>query len=89
MWDDPALVYPPCDTTDLQSLPLDRRLKHLFLVSVAQFRPEKNHRLQLEAYAMAREQAGEACSTLSAGCNMLFVTLKRVLMPMDNALLMP
>jgi glycosyltransferase involved in cell wall biosynthesis len=59
MWDEPALVYPPCDTTDLQSLPLDRRLKHLFLVSVAQFRPEKNHRLQLEAYAMAREQAGE------------------------------
>jgi alpha-1,2-mannosyltransferase len=60
VWDEPALVYPPCDTTDLQSLPLDRRLKHLFLVSVAQFRPEKNHRLQLEAYAMAREQAGGA-----------------------------
>lgn len=58
IWDEPALVYPPCDTTDLQSLPLDRRLKHLFLVSVAQFRPEKNHRLQLEAYAMAREEAG-------------------------------
>lgn len=56
-WEEPQLVYPPCDTSDLQSLPLDRRLKHLFLVSVAQFRPEKNHRLQLEAYAMAREQA--------------------------------
>lgn len=57
-WDEPALVYPPCDTTDLQRLPLDRRLKHLFLVSVAQFRPEKNHRLQLEAFALARERAG-------------------------------
>jgi alpha-1,2-mannosyltransferase len=54
----PALVYPPCDTTDLQRLPLDRKLKHLFLVSVAQFRPEKNHRLQLEAYALARQRAG-------------------------------
>lgn len=58
MWNEPHLVYPPCDTTDLQSLPLDRRLKHLFLVSIAQFRPEKNHRLQLEAYALAREVAG-------------------------------
>lgn len=55
----PALVYPPCDVSDLQRLPLDRRLKHLFLVSVAQFRPEKNHRLQLEAYAEARRRAGE------------------------------
>lgn len=63
MWEEPALVYPPCDTTDLQTLPLDRRLKHLFLVSVAQFRPEKNHRLQLEAYAMAREVAGERART--------------------------
>jgi hypothetical protein len=110
----PALVYPPCDTEELQQLPLDRRLKHLYLVrggrgggaalgpslpcpgaplprhprvvlrrrprlappnscpvapppplpspqvSVAQFRPEKNHRLQLEAYAMARQHAGGA-----------------------------
>ncbi|GBF92830.1 GDP-Man:Man(3) c(2)-PP-Dol alpha-1,2-mannosyltransferase [Raphidocelis subcapitata] len=57
-WRRPALVYPPCDTGELRRLPLDRRLKHLYLVSVAQFRPEKNHALQLEAYAMARQQAG-------------------------------
>lgn len=57
-WRAPCLVFPPCDTSDLQRLPLDRRLKHLFLVSVAQFRPEKNHRLQLEAYALARQWAG-------------------------------
>lgn len=50
-------MYPPCDTTDLQLLPLDRKLKHLYLVSVAQFRPEKNHRLQLEAFALARQRA--------------------------------
>ena len=31
-----ARVYPPCDTEDLQRLPLDRRLKQLYLVSVAQ-----------------------------------------------------
>jgi glycosyltransferase involved in cell wall biosynthesis len=35
-----------------------RRLKHLYLISLAQFRPEKNHELQLEAYALARQRAG-------------------------------
>jgi hypothetical protein len=29
----PTLVYPPCDTEELQQLPLDRPLKHLYLVS--------------------------------------------------------
>lgn len=60
---EPALVYPPCDTSDLQLLPLDRKLKHLYLVSVAQFRPEKNHRLQLEAFALARQRAAESGSS--------------------------
>ena len=53
-----ALVYPPCDTEDLQKLRLDRKLKQLYLVSVAQFRPEKNHRLQLEAFARVKKLAG-------------------------------
>jgi hypothetical protein len=34
-------VYPPCNLTDLARLPLDRKLKRLKLVSIAQFRPEK------------------------------------------------
>ena len=41
----------------LQDLPLDRKLKRLYLVSVAQFRPEKDHALQLHAYAYARQAA--------------------------------
>ncbi|GFR48131.1 hypothetical protein Agub_g9965, partial [Astrephomene gubernaculifera] len=54
----PVLVYPPVDTPALLSLPLDRPLKQLYLVSVAQFRPEKNHRLQLQAFAAAKRAAG-------------------------------
>lgn len=50
----PLLVYPPCDTEALQKLPLDRRLKTVSIVSVAQFRPEKNHEIQLQALAHAR-----------------------------------
>lgn len=56
-WHAPIRVYPPCDTDALQRLPLDRKLKRLYLVSVAQFRPEKNHLLQLQAFAMARAKA--------------------------------
>eukprot|EP00891_Asterochloris_glomerata_P007701 jgi/Astpho2/7701/Aster-02580 len=56
-WQPPTIVYPPCDTKSLQDLPLDRKLKRLYLVSVAQFRPEKDHALQLRAYAYARQAA--------------------------------
>jgi alpha-1,2-mannosyltransferase len=53
----PNLVYPPADTAALQALPLDRRLKRVYIVSVAQFRPEKDHKLQLRAFAAARARA--------------------------------
>ena len=54
---DAKRVFPPCNTTTLQALPLERRLKRLYLVSVAQFRPEKDHTLQLESLALARRNA--------------------------------
>ncbi|KAJ2760820.1 asparagine-linked glycosylation protein [Coemansia sp. BCRC 34490] len=44
------VVYPPCDTAALLALPVSsQRLP--FVVSLAQFRPEKNHMLQIEAFA--------------------------------------
>ncbi|RHZ89423.1 hypothetical protein Glove_14g13 [Diversispora epigaea] len=42
------IVYPPCDTAALSKLPLSGRQKGV-IVSIAQFRPEKDHRLQLQA----------------------------------------
>ena len=47
----------------LQTLPLDRKLKQLYLISVAQFRPEKNQALQLRAFARARQHAMETPPT--------------------------
>ncbi|CAG8486047.1 16674_t:CDS:10 [Dentiscutata erythropus] len=41
------IVYPPCDTEALSKLPLDGRQR--IIVSVAQFRPEKDHLLQLRS----------------------------------------
>lgn len=41
------IVYPPCDTRELAELPLEGRGR--IIVSLAQFRPEKDHRAQLLA----------------------------------------
>ncbi|SCV73700.1 BQ2448_6130 [Microbotryum intermedium] len=41
------IVYPPCDTVSLSSLPLQPREPNMIL-SLAQFRPEKDHPLQLK-----------------------------------------
>jgi len=43
------IVYPPCDTKSLQNLSLTNR-EHKIL-SIGQFRPEKNHTLQVKAFA--------------------------------------
>lgn len=41
------IVYPPCDTSAFQHLPLRRNLDEFRIVSIGQFRPEKDHKLQL------------------------------------------
>ncbi|KAI4373888.1 hypothetical protein MLD38_011950 [Melastoma candidum] len=46
-------VYPPCDTSGLQALPLERSSANPIFISVAQFRPEKAQAVQLEAFALA------------------------------------
>lgn len=44
-----AIVYPPCDTEGLSSLEAvpARNERNMTLVSIGQFRPEKNHQLQV------------------------------------------
>ncbi|KAJ2599294.1 asparagine-linked glycosylation protein [Coemansia sp. RSA 1722] len=43
------VVYPPCDTAELATLELLPRQP--IVMSLAQFRPEKNHAMQIEAFA--------------------------------------
>ncbi|KAI9566213.1 glycosyltransferase family 4 protein [Boletus coccyginus] len=45
----PVTVYPPCDTRELAEFPLQGREQ--IILSVAQFRPEKNLPAQLHAFA--------------------------------------
>jgi len=65
-------VYPPCDTRALEQLPLGPRpTSVLTIVSIAQFRPEKDHALQLRAFALllrkAREKTREGRSNNAQG----------------------
>eukprot|EP00963_Diacronema_lutheri_P006356 scaffold544_cov320-Pavlova_lutheri.AAC.70 len=46
------IVYPPCDTGGLERLDYDGP-RELEIISIAQFRPEKDHRLQIESFAHA------------------------------------
>lgn len=48
------IVYPPCDTERLNELTLKGRKP--IIVSVAQFRPEKDHSMQLKALAKLFEK---------------------------------
>ena len=43
------IVYPPCATSSLVDLPLEEREK--IVLSIGQFRPEKDHSLQLRSFA--------------------------------------
>ena len=50
-----SIVYPPCNTRQLQELYIDEnesgKLFPRQIISLSQFRPEKNHMLQLEAFS--------------------------------------
>ncbi|XP_046359733.2 GDP-Man:Man(3)GlcNAc(2)-PP-Dol alpha-1,2-mannosyltransferase-like isoform X1 [Haliotis rufescens] len=47
------IVYPSCDVSEFVKIPLEKSLvsKERTMVSVAQFRPEKNHSLQVKSFA--------------------------------------
>jgi alpha-1,2-mannosyltransferase len=48
------LLFPACDTSRLQKLPLKGR--EPIVVSLGQYRPEKNHNLQLDAFLELRKK---------------------------------
>lgn len=55
---DVHIVYPPCDTCKLEKLDLDRP-REPEIISIAQFRPEKDQKLQVEAFAHALSKVTE------------------------------
>lgn len=73
---DARVVYPPCDTESFKSLRLNRFAErklssNLNIISIAQFRPEKNHQMQVEALDLLINrlpEAQESHLTLFGGC---------------------
>jgi len=68
-------VFPPCDTAALADIPLERAKKDFpgkLVLSLAQFRPEKNHALQLRSFArylqMQPGGSDRARLVLAGGC---------------------
>lgn len=61
LWNKPLhLVYPPCEINHLKKLPRNlERPKKIRIMSLAQFRPEKDHPLQLQAMYELREMVPE------------------------------
>lgn len=60
-----TVVFPPCDTATLRRMPLEGR--EPLVLSLGQFRPEKDHALQLEAFArFARGVPGGSAQDMPA-----------------------
>ncbi|XP_068021347.1 GDP-Man:Man(3)GlcNAc(2)-PP-Dol alpha-1,2-mannosyltransferase [Melanerpes formicivorus] len=55
-----SLVYPPCDVQTFLDIPLEeeRSTTQHSIVSVSQFRPEKDHPLQIRAFAKLLKERG-------------------------------
>ncbi|CAN0343896.1 unnamed protein product [Ectocarpus fasciculatus] len=51
----PTVVFPPCDTSELETLPINSEGRERCALSVGQFRPEKDHGLQVCALATLRK----------------------------------
>uniref|UniRef100_A0A8D0BGL9 GDP-Man:Man(3)GlcNAc(2)-PP-Dol alpha-1,2-mannosyltransferase n=1 Tax=Salvator merianae TaxID=96440 RepID=A0A8D0BGL9_SALMN len=53
-----SVVYPPCDVQAFIDIPLceDKTTQKRTIVSISQFRPEKNHPLQIRAFAKLLEK---------------------------------
>eukprot|EP01135_Chromosphaera_perkinsii_P009170 Nk52_evm5s1671 gene=Nk52_evmTU5s1671 len=72
---DMSVVYPPCNTEDLCALPLEldgdeKEPREPLIISIGQFRPEKDHPLMIRAFgrflAQLRAHKDELCAKLAA-----------------------
>ncbi|CAI9722378.1 Hypothetical predicted protein [Octopus vulgaris] len=58
------IVYPPCDVTEFLKIPLQRDCKIHSIISIGQFRPEKDHPLQIKSFAKFLSQVPEKSHSL-------------------------
>ena len=70
-----VIVYPPCDISEFTKIPLKSRKDNPVksILSVAQFRPEKDHKLQLQSFQefllkLPEKSRTSYCLILVGGC---------------------
>ena len=59
LWGRPQLtqiLYPPCNTSNLSNLPFTEKRERGTFISIAQFRPEKDHAKQIRAMALLKQK---------------------------------
>jgi alpha-1,2-mannosyltransferase len=52
------VIFPPCDTSNFEDLPLANREN--IIISIGQFRPEKDHPLQLRSFSLFRKNCNQS-----------------------------
>ena len=61
-------IFPPCDVSAFQKLSLSEKREDGLIISLAQFRPEKNHQLQIHAfYKLKDSMPGRDIRLIMAG----------------------
>lgn len=76
------LVYPPCDIDEFQNIPLEERCSNSCnILSIAQFRPEKDHPLQVRTLytllqRLPKEEKDKVKLVLVGGCRNLEDTIR-------------
>lgn len=74
LWRSPnrtSVVYPPCDVSAFLDIPLeeDEKRKCHSIISIGQFRPEKDHHLQIRAFKKVLDRRREGLKlVLIGGC---------------------
>ncbi|KAH6912589.1 mannosyltransferase [Coprinopsis sp. MPI-PUGE-AT-0042] len=66
-----GIVYPPCDTKEISSFSLPTRKR--VILSVAQFRPEKDHAAQLHAFHSLLQSKPEYKSSDRSGVRLVMI----------------
>lgn len=67
LWGKAVVLYPPCDVSSFLNIPLERKLENI-AISIGQFRPEKDHNLQILAFAILVKYYPKAKLLLVGSC---------------------
>ena len=69
IWKTPTnVLYPPCNVTSFLELPLSKEPRKV-AISIGQFRPEKDHELQIEAFKNLQKNHPDAELWLVGSCS--------------------